>query len=339
MKKARVLLAVLLLAAVVGPPLVVAKDKLYYVPKFTNFIFFEIFGQGAKKAAEEAGLDMVTLGPPQNDVEAYVNILQNLVPQRPQIIVTTSSDANAPVPVLKRMKANGATIVTFDSPVGKGAQDLYVNQASYEMQARAILEDALMNNPKGGKVIWLAPSPNITMFNKVKEALDHLIATEPRHKVFQVIDTLYMADDPDKAYSVTTSAMEAHPDLAGFISSSGMSNPASNKAIQDTGRSGKVYATGSALPSTMVTFLEDGTNKQFSLWSPFWHGYMSAYLAIKIQRGQLKVRDGASVDIPNVGKREIYMTSDGVLYTDLNMMLFFQKGHSTFETGIPMPLP
>ncbi len=48
-------------------------DKLYYVPKFTNFIFFEIFGQGAKKAAEEAGLEMVTLGPPQNDVEAYVN--------------------------------------------------------------------------------------------------------------------------------------------------------------------------------------------------------------------------------------------------------------------------
>ena len=41
MKKARMVVALLLLAAVVGPPLAAGKDKLYYIPKFTNFIFFE----------------------------------------------------------------------------------------------------------------------------------------------------------------------------------------------------------------------------------------------------------------------------------------------------------
>jgi rhamnose transport system substrate-binding protein len=347
MRKARVLVTVLLLAAVASLPLFAGgskeagaaaaggKETLYYVPKFTGFIFFQLAEQGAKKACDELGVNMVTLGTAQNDVQGYVQILQNLLPQKPQIMVTTSSDANAPVPVLKKMRANGAVIVTFDSDVGAEGRDLYVNIAPYEIQAKAILDSALYNNPAGGKVIWLAPSPNITTFNEVKKSIDNLIATDPKYKALQVIDTLYMQDDPDKSYSVGTSAMQAHPDLAGFISSSGMANPAVNKAIQDTGRSGKVYSTGAALPSTMQTFLQDGTNKQFMLWSPYWFGYMSAYIAIQTKRGQMKIADGADLDVPNVGKRHVYNTPEG-LVTDLNMMVYFRKGHDTFETSIPM---
>jgi rhamnose transport system substrate-binding protein len=317
------------------PAFAQAKETLYYVPKFTGFIFFQLAEQGAKKAAEELGVDMVTLGPAQNDVQAYVRDLQNLLPQNPQIVVTTSSDANAPVPVLKKMRANGATIVTFDSDVGQEGRDLYVNIAPYEIQAKAILESALYNNPKGGKVIWLAPSPNITTFNEVKKAIDKLTKENDKYKSLEIIDTLYMQDDPDKSYAVGTSAMEAHPDLAGFISSSGMANPAVNKAIQDTGRTGKVYSTGAALPSTMQTFLKDDVNKQFMLWSPYWFGYMAAYSAIEIHRGKIKVADGAEMDIPNVGKRKMYQTEGGMV-TDLNMMVFFRKGNDTFETAIPM---
>ena len=311
-------------------------ETFYYVPKFTGFIFFQLAEQGAKKAADELGVKkVVTLGTAQNDVQGYVQILQNLLPQRPQILVTTSSDANAPVPVLKKMRANGAVVVTFDSDVGADGRDLYVNIAPYDVQARAILDSALYNNPEGGKVIWLAPSPNITDFNQVKKSIDKLVATDPKYKSFQVIDTLYMQDDPDKSYAVGTSAMQAHPDLAGFITSSGMANPAVNKAIQDTGRVGKVYCTGAGLPSTMQTFLDSGVNKQFMLWSPYWFGYMAAYAAIQIKRGVIKVADGAEIDIPHVGKRKMYMTPEGMV-TDLNMMVYFRKDHETFETAIPM---
>jgi rhamnose transport system substrate-binding protein len=341
MKKARSLLTCFALAVAATMPLAAvptaanAKETLYYVPKFTGFIFFQLAEKGAKKAADELGVDMVTLGTAQNDVQGYVQILQNLLPQKPQIMVTTSSDANAPVPVLKKMRANGATIVTFDSDVGKDGRDLYVNIAPYEVQAKAILESALFNNPNGGKVIWLAPSPNITTFNEVKKWIDKLTKEDPKYKSLDVIDTLYMQDDPDKSYAVGTSAMEAHPDLAGFISSSGMANPAVNKAIQDTGRDGKVYSTGAALPSTMQTFLESGVNKQFMLWSPYWFGYMAAYAAIEIHRGNIKVADGAEMDIPNVGKRKMYETPEGMV-SDLNMMVYFRKGHETFDDAIPM---
>jgi rhamnose transport system substrate-binding protein len=341
MKKARRLLACLALAVAVGVPLAAAstaasaKDKLYFVPKFTGFIYFQLAQQGAQKAADELGADMVTVGPAQNDVQQYVQDLQNLLPQRPQIVVTTSSDANAPVPVLQKMRANGATVVTFDSDVGQAGRDLYINIAPYDVQAKAILDSALYNNPNGGKVIWLAPSPNITDFNEVKKSIDGLIKNDPKYKSLDVIDTLYMADDPDKSYAVGTSAMQAHPDLAGFITSSGIANPAVNKAIQDTGRAGKVYCTGAALPSTMQTFLESGVSKQFMLWSPYWYGYMAAYTAIEAHRGKIKIADGTVLNTPNIGERKIYQTPGG-LVTDLSMMVFFRKGHETFDTAIPM---
>ena len=339
MNKTRRLVTLLALAAMAGIPLASPRaaggETLYYVPKFTGFIFFQLAEQGAKKASDELGVKMVTLGTAQNDVQGYVQILQNLLPQRPQIMVTTSSDANAPVPVLKKMRANGAVVVTFDSDVGADGRDLYINIAPYDVQARAILDSALYNNPNGGKVIWLAPSPNITTFNEVKKSIDKLVATDPKYKSFQVIDTLYMQDDPDKSYAVGTSAMQAHPDLAGFITSSGMANPAINKAIQDTGRVGKVYCTGAALPSTMQTFLDSGVNRQFMLWSPYWYGYMAAYVAIEIKRGHIKVADGSEMNIPHVGTRKIYSTPEG-LVTDLNMMVYFRKGHETFENSIPM---
>ncbi len=41
------------------------------------------------------------------------------------------------------------------------------------------------------------------------------------------------------------------------------------------------------------------------------------------------------VDVPNVGKRKVYNTPEG-LVTDLNMMVYFRKGHETFDDSIPM---
>ena len=329
MRRTRVVVATLLLAVMASLPLFAQKkEKLYYVPKFTGFIFFELAGQGAKKACDELGVDMVTLGTTQNDVEGYVQILQNLVPQRPQIMVTTSSDANAPVPVLKKMKAAGATIVTFDSPVGKGGQDLYVNMAPYRVQAIAELESALYNNPKGGKVIWLAPSPNITLFNKVKEEIDNLVKTVPKYKVFNFVDTLYMADDPDKSYQVATSAMEAHSDLAGFITSSGMANPAVNQAIIDTGNKGKVFSTGFALPSTMLTYLEDGTNKQYALWNPTDFGYLATVAGALKKCGAIEGVEGETFVAGHMGERTI--GTDGEII--LGVPMFFTPECPDFDS-------
>jgi rhamnose transport system substrate-binding protein len=317
----------------VGRAAAQAPLRIFNVPKFTGFVFFELARDGGAKACEELGAEQVYVGTTTADVEGQVQVIRNIIPQRPDGIVTAALDINAPVPALRQARQRGAVVVTFDADVAPDGRDLFVNMAPFEIQAKAMLESALANAPGGGKAIWIAPTPTVANFISQKKALDELIAKEPKYQSIRFIDTLYANDDPEKSYQVATSAMQAHPDLKLFISGSGISNPAMNKAIKDTGRSGQVFSTGFALPSTMKTYLDDGTCKQYALWSPYKFGYMATHLAILLKSGKIAAEPGTSVDVPTVGAREIDATGT----TNLNAMLFFTKGHDDFDTAIAMP--
>ena len=306
--------------------------RVFNVPKFTGFVYFELAKAGGAKACADLGAEQIYIGTTTADVEGQVHVLQNIVPQRPDCIVIAALDLNAPVPTLKQARRRGAVVVTFDADVAAAGRDLFINMAPFEIQAKAMLELALANAPEGGKAIWIAPTPTVANFISQKKALDDLIGGNPRYKSIQFIDTLYANDDADTSYSVGTSAMQGHPDLKLFLSGSGISTPAINKAIEDTGRVGKVFATGFALPSTMKTYLANGTCKQYALWSPYKYGYMATYFAILLKSGKIKNAAGASVNVPTIGER----TVDADSTANLSSMLFFTKGHDDFETGIPM---
>ena len=306
--------------------------RVFNVPKFTGFVFFELARAGGEQACKELGARQTYIGTTTADVEGQVSVLQNIVPQRPDCIILGALDLNAPVPTLKQARQRGTVVVTFDSDVAEAGRDLFINMAPFEVQARAMLESALANAPEGGKAIWIAPTATVANFISQKKAIDALIAKEPKYKSIQFIDTLYANDDPDKSYSVGTSAMQAHPDVKLFISGSGISTPAINKAIQDTGKSGQVFATGFALPSTMKTYLDSGTCKQYALWSPYKFGYMATYCGILIKSGKAAKTAGTEIDIPSIGKRTIEATG----IANLNSMLFFTKGHDEFDSATPM---
>lgn len=306
--------------------------RVFNVPKFTGFVYFELAKAGGATACAELGAEQIYIGTTTADVEGQVHVLQNIVPQRPDCIVIAALDINAPVPTLEQARRRGAVVVTFDADVAAPGRDLFINMAPFEIQAKAMLESALANAPEGGKAVWIAPTPTVANFISQKKALDDLIASNPHYKSIQFIDTLYANDDADTSYSVGTSAMQGHPDLKLFISGSGISTPAINKAIEDTGRAGKVFATGFALPSTMKTYLANGTCKQYALWSPFKYGYMATYFAILLKSGKIKSATGTGVDVPTIGERTINEDSTA----NLSSMLFFTKGHDDFQTGIPM---
>ena len=308
--------------------------RVFNVPKFTGFIFFELAKDGSQKACDETGCELTYVGTTTADVEGQVQVYQNLIPQRPDVLVTAALDINAPVPALSQLRQRGTTVVTFDADVAPKGRDLFVNMAPFDVQARAMLESALANAPEGGKSIWVAPTPTVANFISQKKALDALIASDDRFKSIEFIDTLYAEDDPEKSYTVGTSAMQAHPDLKLFISGSGISVPALNKAIEDTGRRGEVYATGYGLPSTMETYIANDTIKQYALWSPFSFGYMAAWAGILMKAGELAADAGTSFEVPGLGTREIGADQTA----NLNAMLFFTKGHDTFETGVPMEM-
>lgn len=310
--------------------------KVVMVPKFTGFAYFQSGKAGGELACQDLGVtDFSYVGTTTADVQGQAQVLQNLIPQKPDVVVAAIMDKDALLPALKKLREQGTIVITWDDSSAAGGQDLFCNMASFKLQGQAILENALACNPDGRKVIWVSPSPTNASFQGKLEGINWCIENIDRYKDFDIIDTLYTDDDPETGYSMALSAMQAHPDLSGFISGSGMTNPSMNKAIADSGNSGKVYCTGFGIPDTMLEYVDSGVCKEYSLWDPKMLGYMATYIGIQVARGEMEIADGGTINIPKIGERTI-TTDNDILVSDLNSMLFFSKDHSTYDTGIPM---
>lgn len=272
--------AVLVSGFVVAPRAADAKEsgfKIMMTPKWTGFPYFELTGEGAKAAAKELGDTLIYAGADHADVSLQVETLTNFVTQKPDAIILAAIDLNAVAPVLKQARKKGIVVTTYDADAAVAARDMFVNQLSYEQAAKVMLDCALINVPAGGEIAFIAASPTSPNHMAHIKIMTELTKSDPKYKVFKVVDTQFAGDDDAKSYDVSVNLMQAHPNLKVIISSSAVSAPAAARAIEASGRVGKVYATGFALPSAIKRYLENGSQKAFAFWDPWELGYVAAY--------------------------------------------------------------
>jgi rhamnose transport system substrate-binding protein len=279
--------------------------RLFHVPKWTTLPYFQTAQKGAAKAAKELGDTIVYTGPSSPNAEQQVATLQNVLTQRPDAIILSAIEQQNVAPVLKRAMRQGVTVVTYDADCEADARDLFCNQLSYELAATTYLDCALRDNPKGGKVAFMAATPTTVNHMQQIAYVKSAIAGVEKYKVFTAGDTFFVEDDFSKSYNTMVNIMQSDPSVRFLISGSAVSVPAAAQAVDATGRSGKVWATGAALPSLIKKYLEDGSEKAFALWDVGNLGYMAAYAAHLIKNGQLKVREGATFRVGDLGTFQI----------------------------------
>jgi rhamnose transport system substrate-binding protein len=276
--------------------------RIFHTGKWTGFPYFELAQVGVAEAAAELGDTVTYGGADRPDAQLQVQTLQNFVAQDPDAIVLAAIDLNAVAPVLEEARANGVTVVTYDADAALTARDAFANQLSYRQAAQVMLDAALIDAPEGGEIAYIAASPTAPNHTAHIENMNDLIATDPKYGVFTPVDTQYAEDDDAKSYDVAVNLMQAHPDLKVIISSSAVSAPAAARAIQATGKAGQVFATGFALPNSIKSYLEDGSQKAFALWDPQELGYVAAQMAHQIHCGQLETAEGTTFTAGSAGE-------------------------------------
>ena len=301
MKRAIALLAVLVVFAgmVVAAP--AKKYRIFMNPKFTGLSYFEVCANGAKDAAKELGVDFVYTGSEQADVQLQVQSLENIVSQKPDAIIVSAIDLNAVAPPLLKAREKGIKVISYDADTAANARDFFCNQMSYEAAARAMLDCALLDSPKGGEIAFIAASPTSPNHMAHIRIMTELTKKEAKYKVFTPVATQFAGDDEAKSIEVATNLMQAYPKLKVIISSSAVSAPAAARAIQSVGKVGQVFATGVALPSSIKSYLKDGSQKAFFIWDPALLGYMSVYVAVAALDGSLKNVVGTKIKCGKLG--------------------------------------
>lgn len=125
------------------------KIKIAVLPKMKGENYWDACQVGAEDAAKElkdAGYDVELLydGPPQDQAtnQKQVDLLEGWIAQGVDAVAVGCVDASAISPTLKKAQEKGIKIVTFDSDSEPDARDLFINQASYEGVAKALVENA-----------------------------------------------------------------------------------------------------------------------------------------------------------------------------------------------------
>jgi rhamnose transport system substrate-binding protein len=301
-----------------------AKDsgfKIMMTPKWTGFPPFEISANGGRAAAAELGDTFVYAGADHADSTLQVETLQNFLTQKPDGIILAAIDLNAVAPVLKDARKRGIVVTTFDADTVPAARDAFCNQLSFEKAATTMLDCALLDSPEGGEVAFVAASPTSPNHMAHIKYMTQFIQNDPKYKVFKVVDTQYAQDDDSKSYDVAVNLMQAHPDLKVIISSSAVSVPAAARAIVASGKAGKVFSTGFALPSAIKSYLDDGSEKAFAFWDVYELGYLATYVTHLKLAGKLEIKPGVTFQAGKIGQYTI--GQDGEI--DYNKPLIFTK--------------
>jgi rhamnose transport system substrate-binding protein len=277
--------------------------KIFMAPKFTGLAYFEVARKGGEDAAKDEGFDFEYIGSDKPEATEQIATLTNAIPQNPSALVVSAIDGEAVSPALQKARDAGIKVVTYDADAAVDARDLFINQLSYELAAKTMLDAALMDSPDGGQVAFISASPNSPNHTAHVKIMKQLIDTDPKYSKFSYIDTVQFAgDDAQKSQDIALNLIQANPDLKVIISSSAVSAPAAEQAIVNAGLQDKVSATGFALPSSVKDFIKNGDSKAFALWDPAELGYIATVAAYQLANGDITAEEGQIIDAGPAGK-------------------------------------
>ena len=296
--------------------------RLFMAPKFTGLAYFEVARKGGEDAAKATGDSFTYVGSDKPDVSEQVRTLQNAITQKPDALIVNAIDDKAVTPALKQARQRGVKVVTYDADAAVDARDIFVNQLTYELAAKTMLDAALQNDPSGGKVAFISASPTAPNHTAHVKIMKELMTSDPKYQVFKPMDTVQFAgDDEAKSFDIAVNLMQSQPDLKYIISSSAVSVPAAARAVVSQHKQGKVWVTGFALPSSMKDYIANGSVKAFAMWDPAELGYLATTVASQLVKGTITADEGQKGDAGTAGQYVI--AKDGEL--DYNKPIIFTK--------------
>ncbi|MFO0880515.1 MAG: substrate-binding domain-containing protein [Gemmataceae bacterium] len=268
------------------------KEKRYaiaFVPKIKGIPYFTACQKGAEEAGKELGLKVVYDGPTKADRNLQLDLLNNWIASGEyDCLAVACTDKEGVAPALRQAREQKMPVVTYDADAPADARDFFVNMATYDGVARAMV-DALLEelgaNPKGkiGIVTSSLEAPNQAEWAKrIKVLLK-------KYPDLEVLPEVVHGEDRDLGVRNAGALVRANRDqgLVGIIGLTSIAVPAAAEAVRQAGLSGKIAVTGVSTPRDMRDYVKDGTVKSFILWSPVDLGYLTVHVCDLVRQGKM----------------------------------------------------
>jgi rhamnose transport system substrate-binding protein len=286
------LLGTLVLAALVAAPGCRGNAErpftVGFMPKLVGIPYFNACKKGAEEAGKELGIRVVYDGPTRADANQQIDLLNQWIASGSyDCLAVACNEPRLVAPPLRDALKNKLLVVTYDADTTPDARQFFVNMATYDAVAEAMV-DAMAEElePKGtGKVGILTSS--IQAPNQSEWARRIKAYAKKKYPQMGLLPEEEHGEDRDAGIRKAKALIQANRDLKGIIGLTSVAVPAAAEAVRQEGKKGAIQVTGVSTPKDMRDYVKDGTVHTVILWNPVDLGYLTVHVAYLLHQGKM----------------------------------------------------
>ncbi|WP_133648424.1 ABC transporter substrate-binding protein [Paraburkholderia flava] len=283
MKKLSVLATAATMCAMFSAYAHAAGGEIAVIVKTANSNYWQNVQKGATAAMADAkGYTMTFQGPAaESAIADEVNMVENAVNRHVAGIVLAPSDPDALVPAIKKAWEAHIPVVLIDSAVSDAGKQYYQsflstdNEKAGELCAKAMIDRV----GQTGKIAVMSYVPGAgSEVGRVGGFRKYIAA----HSKLQVVGPFYSQSQMATALNQTTDVLSANPDLKGIFGANEPTAVGMGRALQQSGKGGKVIAIGFDGNQDLQGFVRDGTIQAIAVQSSYQMGYKGIQTLVSV---------------------------------------------------------
>jgi len=245
--------------------------------------FYQALQCGAQAKAKELGLTLTVSAPDQFAADSQIPVVNAVTATKPAVAAVVPTDTQALVAPMKQLSDMGTKVITVDQTINDASfvqtQILTDNEAGGKMAATD------MNDLLGGKgkVLVITQPPGSAAQDARVTGFEEQIKT---YAGIEYLGPQYQSDDPQKAAEIVTSALSAHPDLAGIFSTNDQGAIGAITGLKQAGMAGKIKVIAYDAATAEVNAFKNGQIHALIAQDPKQEGEVAMEVAAKLIKGE-----------------------------------------------------
>jgi rhamnose transport system substrate-binding protein len=263
------------------------KPMIAFLPKSKGNAYFVSCKQGADEAAKDLGLELLFDGPTNPDPAKQNEIVENWVTLGVDAIAAACENKEGLSTALRKARAKGIKVLTYDADALPDARDFFVNQATAQGIGETLMDEAAkqIGAPEGEFAIITASltAQNMIEWQKFIEA-----RRAEKYPGLKMVALRPCDDLKDRAQSEAAALLSAYPNLKLIMAICSPAVPGAAEAVKQAGKTGAVKVIGLGLPSENKAYVHEGVTQTVILWKTLDLGYLTIQAAAALAKGDLK---------------------------------------------------
>jgi rhamnose transport system permease protein len=259
--------------------------SLALMPKSKGNAYFIALRKGAEEAAKALGVRLIYDGPTEPDPAKQNEVIDTWITRGVDVIAVAVENRQGISSVLRKARAKGIKVLTYDADAEPDAREFFVNQATPQGIGQTLMDNAA--RVMGGKGQFAIITASLTAANMI-EWQKYIEARRAEKYPDIKMAILRPCDDlQKKAFDEATTILNANPEVKLIMAICSPAVPGAAEAVKQAGRP-DVKVIGLGLPNDNKRYIHEGITDCIVLWNTMDLGYLTVYAADALMKGTLR---------------------------------------------------